>query len=292
MKRILSLVILFITSYFLACDFPSIFSGNNQLSGHENLTQDLLSVEITGGIAGVNQRLVVDESGVAYFVDSFYPGAKWVVRLSPDELNGLISLFVSNNFFQLNTEYISGRVADAFFYIISFNLGNVTKTVTTDYFGAPENLKRIVDGLLQLKTRITNNGLDLKLELSQHEIVVGDKVDLKLLVTNSTDRPLTLHFSSGQIFDFYALIDVYYPNPIDNDSLVWNWAHDKVFAAVLQDVMLEAGETRSYQVAWDGRDNSGNLVQGDFNIAAELVSIPGGRPVNQKLTIVKEAKSR
>ncbi|MFQ5866056.1 MAG: BsuPI-related putative proteinase inhibitor [bacterium] len=280
-------ITLLITVCFFACDFPAILNGDNQpLNSNQNkIAENLLFVEITGGIAGVNQRLVVDEFGLAIFVDSFYPGAKWVAQLSPAELDSLITLFLDNNFFQLNEEYLDEQVADAFFYAISFKHNNMTKTVRTDYFGAPDNLKSIVDGVLQLKNRIIENGLDLKLELSRQDMTPGDQVDLKLIVSNVSDEPLTLHFSSGQIFDFYAVFGVNNNATGDKDSLIWNWAHDKVFTESVWDFVLEAGETQYYQVTWDGRDNSGNLVSGELTMGAELVSVPGGRPEETILNI-------
>ncbi|MFQ5751530.1 MAG: BsuPI-related putative proteinase inhibitor [bacterium] len=289
MKQLFFFPIIFITFFFVACDFPAILSGDNQSSNsdQEARTENLLFVEITGGIAGINQRLIVDESGQALFVDSFHPGAKWVVQLSSSELNNLISLILENHFFQLNSDYVDGQVADAFFYAISFNYDDKTKTVTTDYFAAPANLKRIVDGVLALKTRITDNGLDLKLELSQSEIVMGDKVELKLVVTNSLAKPLSLHFSSGQIFDFFAFIEISNHTATGSDSLIWNWAHDKLFTENVWDLILAAGESRSYQVTWDGRDLGGKFVSGEITIGAELVSVPGGCAEQQKLLIRK-----
>ena len=157
-----------------ACDFPSILSGDNRTDKKENSSQTMLSVEITGGLAGVNQKLVVDEFGLTVFEDSFKQGAKWVNRLSSAELDSLTQLMLQNNFFQLNDQYIDGQVADAFYYSIFFTHNNQSKTVRTDYFGAPDNLKRIVDAIVQLKDKITQIGLDLKLELSKERIDSGE----------------------------------------------------------------------------------------------------------------------
>ncbi|MFQ5824746.1 MAG: BsuPI-related putative proteinase inhibitor [bacterium] len=280
MKRILFAMTYLVALFFWGCDLPSILSGDDQsLLSNRNrldLADTLLFVEVTGGIAGVSQSLVVDEFGLALYADSFNPGAKWIIQLSPSELDSLTNLMLENNFFQLKSEYFDEQVEDAFNYSIFFSYQNQENTVKTNYFGAPDNLKRIIDGILQLKSKITNSGLDLKLELSRDEINIGEKVDLKLLITNSSDNPLTLQFSTGQIFDFYAAQTINKEG--SDENVIWNWAHDKVFTEALWELVLEAGETKSYQVTWDGHNNTGKLVHGYFIIGAELPSIPGGSP--------------
>ena len=273
-----------IVLFFVACDLPVILSGDNQSTqdrqNKTELADTVLSVEITGGFAGVSQNLVVDESGLAIFEDSFHPGAEWVIQLSSAELDSLTQLMLENNFFQLNGEFFDEMVADAFNYAIHFRYNDQINTVKTDYFGAPEELKRIVDGIVRLKDKVTQPGLELKLELSKIRINVGEQVELTLLVTNTSEKPLTLHFTSGQIFDFYAKLNV-----ADNDIVTWNWSHDKVFTQILWDLVLESGETKTYQVTWNGSDNSGNLVIGEYIIGAELLSIPGGSPEQKLLHI-------
>ncbi len=271
----------------MACDFPSILNGDKESLDSEksSVAENLLFVEISGGFAGVNQRLAVDEFGRVVFEDSFHPGAKWVVQLATNELDSLVNLFVDNSYFQLDYQHFDSRVADAFVYAISFAHDNTSQTVTTDYFGAPDNLKRIVDGVVLLITRVKENGLELVLELNKKEIMVGEKLDLKLIVTNISDKSLILHFSSGQIFDFIVVSEPTNAVANEGDRLIWNWAHDKVFTAHTWDLILESGENKTYQIAWDSRNNSGITINGEIYIAAQLVSLPGGSSEQQRLII-------
>lgn len=284
MRRTFISLICTIVLSFVACDLPVILSGDNQSTqdrqNKTELADTLLSVEITGGFAGVNQNLVVDESGLAIFEDSFHPGAEWVIQLSSAELDSLTQLMLENNFFQLKGEFFDVMVADAFNYAIHFRYSDQINTVKTDYFGAPEGLQRIIDGIVDLKDKFTQPGLDLKLELSKQRINTGEEVELTLLVTNTSAKPLTLHFTSGQIFDFYAKL-----KDTDSDIVTWNWSHDKVFTQILWDLILESGETKIYQVTWNGSDNSGNFAVGEYIIGAELLSIPGGSPEQKLLHI-------
>jgi hypothetical protein len=285
-KHIFVVLIPLLALWLSACDLPSILSGEEQSTNNDrnnSSTDNLLMVDINGGIAGVSQRLTVSENGRASFVDYSRANAKWTIELSDAELNDLVKLMLDNNFFGLNDQYIDPQVADAFIYAIKFTNNNQDKTVVTDYFGAPDNLKRIVDAIQTLVTRVTQNGLEFKLEVSRAQNSSAGKVDLKLTATNVTDRTLNLRFPTGQIFEFYAYQPVVETRPGFGvgDSLVWNWAHDKAFIQMISTLPLPAGESLSYQVTWDGRDNSGTALSGQVVLGAELLSTPGGSPPYQ-----------
>lgn len=283
MRSKISFLLILSTLVLFGCDFPGILSGSDDArdpTGDENATADtLLYVQITGGFAGVNQTLLVRESGVASFTDSFRSDAEWRVQLSSAEISDLKKLILTNGFFLLEEDlYRDPQVADAFFYDIRAFSGADSHRVLTDNFGAPDNLKNVVEGIRDLIESITENGLRLELALSAAEIEQGDRVEFTLLVTNQSADLLTLRFDSGQIFDFRAL------KP-GTDALVWNWAHDQVFTQQLREIDLGAGESRSYMVEWDGRDNDGELVSGNLVIAGELVSLPGGTTPHRSLHI-------
>lgn len=266
-----------------ACDFPGILNGSDparQPTGDENATADtLLYVRITGGVAGVNQSLIVRESGLTSFTDSFRGNAEWRVKLTSDEISELKALMLTNGFLLLEeSPYVDPQVADAFFYDIRFFSGEASHLVRTDDFGAPEKLSKIVEGIRDLVKSITQNGLRLELTLSAAEIEQGESLEFTLLVTNQSFDPITLKFDSGQIFDFSALRQ-------GADALVWNWAHDQVFTQQLREIELDAGESRSYMVEWDGRDNDGEPVSGDLVIVGKLVSLPGGATPQKSLHI-------
>ena len=58
-------ILLILISLVYACHFPNIFDSNGGSS------DTLLVVKITGGIAGVNGRVVIQQSGLAVSTDLF-----------------------------------------------------------------------------------------------------------------------------------------------------------------------------------------------------------------------------
>ncbi len=273
--------------FFVACDFPSPFSGDDQKA---DTTQEALesgtiffNVDISGGFAGVRQILQVDESGNVFFKDSLRPGATWKILLAPAQLEDIKKVMTENDFFGLNDSYIDTRTADAFIYAISYRENDQNKTVHTDGISVPENVTRIIQGILELVSKVTSFGLQFDLQLSQSQIKPDENVEMTLLISNVSDQPIRLRFDSGQVFDFLAVKE-----PVVGDgpeSVVWNWAHDKAFTLQILAFSIQPGETKSYQVTWDGRDNNGDAVNGRFAIRAVLVSIPGGSPIQKYLDV-------
>lgn len=280
--------ILFGLSYLLcSCDLPAILSSDEErnLNQTRQMQNIFLSVEITGGFAGVHQLLNVSKQGEVIFLEDLFTGKKIRAQLHREKIQELQNLILTNYFFQLGDRYINNHIADAFFYTIQVSLAGKSKTVQTNYYGAPQNLKNIVDAIVQVIQQLKTTGIELTLSLSKDQIRVGEEVELTLHVTNKSGRPLGLHFTSGQIFDFYAQPIIH--GVVQPDSITWNWAHDKAFIQILRDEILQPGEARNFQVTWDGRNNDGRQVSGEFLMGAELVSTPGGSPAGQRLTIVE-----
>ncbi|RMF68010.1 MAG: hypothetical protein D6743_04020 [Calditrichaeota bacterium] len=265
------------------CDFLTVFGNESTAGKSAPPAEEILSVEITGGFAGVYQTFLVDEAGRAVFTD-MGTAAAWEMTLTPAGLDALRRLFLENGFFQLRGDYFSG-VVDANFYSITFSHNSRTNHVRTDYFGAPPNLKWIVDGINALIAKIENARPALELRLSRQEIEAGESVDLTLLVENRSTETQRLHFATGQIFDFLVQRDGP-PGDFDDPQLLWNWAHDRVFTQNTWFLDLAPGESRSYTVTWDGRDNAGEQVTGEVLVAAKLVSSPGGSPARVRLNIL------
>ena len=91
------------------------------------------------------------------------------------------------------------------------------------------------------------------------ELKVGETVNVKMTVTNTTADAQTLHFGSGQSFD------VLVSNA--EGQQVWSWGANKRFIQVLRDVPLAAGESKTFDAQWDG------LTFPDFKKAAGTYSI-------------------
>ncbi|HET7231446.1 MAG TPA: BsuPI-related putative proteinase inhibitor [Longimicrobium sp.] len=69
----------------------------------------------------------------------------------------------------------------------------------------------------------------------------ADSVRFTLQVTNATQQPVTLGFSSGQSYDFTVS---------DGSSVVWRWSQDMMFTQALRSEMLAPGQTRSWSETW------------------------------------------
>ncbi len=272
--------------FFVACNFASPFGGDEQAGTPDEAVESgtvFLNVDITGGFAGVQQNLQLDESGNAFFKDSLRPGANWRIQLGLEQLEDIKKLMSENDFFGLNDSYIDTRAADAFLYTISYRENDQKKTVLTDGMSVPENVDRIIQGVVELISKVTGHGLQFDLRLNKSHINTDENVEMTLLVSNVTDQPIRLRFESGQVFDFLAVKE-----PVVGDGLelvVWNWAHDKAFTLQILGFSIQPGETKSYQVTWNGRDNNGGALNERLAIRAVLTSIPGGSPVQKYLSV-------
>jgi hypothetical protein len=69
----------------------------------------------------------------------------------------------------------------------------------------------------------------------------ADSVSFVLAVTNATQQPLTLEFSSGQSYDFTVS---------DAGHEVWRWSADRMFTQALRSETLGPGETRTWRERW------------------------------------------
>jgi len=265
------------------CDFANILHNDAGDAPGGASADTLLYVDITGGIAGVSQQLLVETSGRAVFTDNTFTGETRTLQLSESELINLNTLFLSNNFFALQDSYTDPQIADAFLYTIRFTDEKNQKVVHTDYFSAPENLQNIVDGIVHLREQITAPKLALQLSLDKSAFAAGETISMRLLVANSGSEEIPLRFSTGQIFDFSVFRAG--GDATADRELVWNWAHDKFFTLAMMVIPLPGGDSLSYEVVWDGTANDGTAVTGDFVVRAALLSSPGGGPAEKHMTI-------
>ena len=68
-----------------------------------------------------------------------------------------------------------------------------------------------------------------------------DSVRFTLAVTNAAAGAATLHFTSGQRYDFSVR---------DRDRVLWTWSADRSFMQAVGSETLAPGETRSYSESW------------------------------------------
>ncbi|HYH81901.1 MAG TPA: BsuPI-related putative proteinase inhibitor [Longimicrobium sp.] len=69
----------------------------------------------------------------------------------------------------------------------------------------------------------------------------ADSVRFTLQVTNASQQPVTLQFSSGQSYDFTVR---------DGSTEVWRWSADMMFTQALRGESLAPGQTRSWSETW------------------------------------------
>jgi len=104
-----------------------------------------------------------------------------------------------------------------------------------------------------------NHGTSGPLVASSLDVAVGDNVEFVLHVTNNAQKKLELTFPSGQNYDIAVL-----------DSLgreVWRWSSGRMFTQALQNHVLDANETLSYEAAWKP-----DAMRGAFVAVASLRS--------------------
>jgi hypothetical protein len=82
--------------------------------------------------------------------------------------------------------------------------------------------------------------------------VAGDSVRLELHITNVSGGPLTLEFATAQRYDFEVEEAA--------GGLAWRWSDEMMFAQVLGEERLEAGESRRYTAGWSAPGGSGDYV--------------------------------
>jgi hypothetical protein len=241
---------------------------------------------ISGGIAGVSQQLQIHTNRYARYVD-FHPQSRQVeTALSVEAYGRLVALFVEKDFIHMRSTYLDTRLVDAFHYRLVFRYGGAEKEVETDYLSAPQELRILVDELLEVIDTLLNKSLVLEFKTSTDTLRPGEKLALTLIATNLATSELTLRFRDGQTYDFFVTMPVRLSGAFPPPYL-WNWAYDKFFIQVIRSETLAAGESRAYSVEWDGRSNTGEMLVGEFLVGARLVSIPGGYASMQRVTLLR-----
>lgn len=283
--------ILLIAAVVWSCSNANLFSPNENAPQQQKLDgpsgQTIIEMQVTGGFAGVDQQLLIDANRFVQFVDRRFASGAIETVLTTEELNRLLTVFVEKDFVHMKPQYIDPQVADAFYYRIVYRYGGANKQVDTDYFGAPAELRVIVDHLLNLTKPL--GGLALEFKTSAEQLQHGEKLTLTLTATNRSAAPIVLNYSSGQKYDFFAAAATVAGanHRVGAPALLWNWAYDRAFTLILGNETLPPGETRTFTAEWDGRNNKGEWLEGEFALGARLVSQPGGYSMLRKVVVTK-----
>ena len=263
-----------------ACEHPGIFSSENldaPARWDENFQQNvIIDMNITGGFAGVNERLQIADNGVVVYRRDPRFGGIYRDLLTADRLANLKALFYENDFFSLKPAYVSDWV-DVFYYDIRYQEGKLQHRVSADVQAAPGGLREIIEVLNEVIGQVSSK-LDFSLRVIPPDTLrPGQSAELIFEVRNTSRESLTLRFRSGQKYDFYAVPPTT-ANAIEQamSQPLWNWANGLLFTQALENKTLGPNDAMSFSVQWDGTDNSGNRLIGEVWLTAELTSFPGG----------------
>jgi len=95
---------------------------------------------------------------------------------------------------------------------------------------------------------------------------VGEPVAMVLRAHNRSESSQKLALPTSQVSDF----EVTDPS---NAARAWHWSHDRLFAAVLTEVVFGAGETKEFSAVWDKTDDSGaSMPKGEYEAVGHVAS--------------------
>jgi hypothetical protein len=123
----------------------------------------------------------------------------------------------------------------------------------------------------QNNSEVMPPGLEVTVSVDQPEVFTRfSRNDFKpptirmiLRVYNSSDRPITLPFASGQEFDF-MIFD-------ENNQLVWRWSEGKFFIMILTELTLAPGESKTFDASRVFVDKEGEpMPEGVYTVMGKL----------------------
>jgi uncharacterized GH25 family protein len=121
------------------------------------------------------------------------------------------------------------------------------------------------------------NLLTVQSATEKRQYPLGENVKMMVSVTNAGKRPTTLHFRSGQTFDFIVK---------RGRSEVWRWSHDRAFTQALQDITLAPDETKRFEATWNQKDSKGMAVKdGRYAVTGIVTTHPPLQSASTILTI-------
>jgi len=110
------------------------------------------------------------------------------------------------------------------------------------------------------------DGLELVLKADKAVYKLREPITLQLTVTNKRDEEIIETFRSAQTHDFVAKKD---------SKVIWRWAHNRMFAMMLQEFALEPEESITYKETWNQKGNNGNFVSlGKYKLIGILKTKP------------------
>lgn len=107
--------------------------------------------------------------------------------------------------------------------------------------------------------------MQLQITPDKTRLQVGDSLSFALKLSNTSQSPQTIGFTSGQRFDISILNEA--------GQTVWNWAANKRFSRSLSSQTLAPGASTSFQATWDGQAlPDSKITPGKYSVRAVLTS--------------------
>jgi hypothetical protein len=113
-----------------------------------------------------------------------------------------------------------------------------------------------------------SKGIDdliVSLSVKPNPVAAGENLALTISVANTAQESRKLAFRSSQRYDFWV-VDA-------NGDEIWRWSEGRMFAQVLEDVMLESAQKSEFIESWKLIDSKGTPVKaGDYKVFGAIVA--------------------
>ena len=95
--------------------------------------------------------------------------------------------------------------------------------------------------------------------------VQGENITIVLAIKNVSAERKTLHFGSGQQYDFIV--------KDTNDTIMWRWSTGKVFIQSTTSYDIAPNDTHTVSITWDQMTPGGVLPIGNYTLEAVDIGI-------------------
>ncbi|MDI6816602.1 MAG: BsuPI-related putative proteinase inhibitor [Actinomycetota bacterium] len=157
---------------------------------------------------------------------------------------------------------IAGGIAICIVLLVVFGLS---------FFGVKTTELHVIKGRTgneEGRTIEVSKGIDdliVSLSLQPNPVAVGENLAMAISVENTAKESRKLSFRSSQRYDFWV-VDA-------NGDEIWRWSEGRMFAQVLEDVVLESAQKTEFTESWNLIDSKGAPVKaGEYRVFGAIVS--------------------
>ena len=99
---------------------------------------------------------------------------------------------------------------------------------------------------------------------------LGETVELAYSITNRGDKLITFNFTSSKMYDFWVKL---------GSKEVWRLSRGKMYAAVMSNLTLQPGETKTFTAKWNQKNIAGEqATPGTYDVFAKLTPFRNAPP--------------